>query len=209
MGLKTARLPRSPIAGLRTVELTPRYEHALQRFFDANPEYFIAVNGERPGPDAAREEIRAELPQGFSHTRKWLLGYMDEAKALAAMANVVSDLFADGVWHIGLFIVATPRHGSGDAQRLYAGLEAWARANGACWLRLGVVQGNARAEGFWQRLGFIQTRTRLVEMGTRMNTVRVMMKPLAGGTREQYLSLVERDRPERRRLSAGRRSARP
>src|SRR6185503_9869809 len=103
---------------------------------------------------------------------------MDQADAMVAMANVVSDFLAAGVWHIGLFIVATERHGSGDAQALYRGLEAWARSNGAAWLRL----------------GFIETRTRLVDMGQRTNTVRVMIKPLAGGTLEQYLSLVERDR---------------
>jgi len=182
------------LPGFRTVELTPKHERALQRFFEANPEYFLAVNGEPPGPDAAREEIHGGLPPGFSHTKIWLVGFMDEADAMVAMANVVSDFLAAGVWHIGLFIVATERHGSGDAQALYRGLEAWARSNGAAWLRLGVVQGNARAERFWERLGFIETRTRLVDMGQRTNTVRVMIKPLAGGTLEQYLSLVERDR---------------
>ena len=189
--------PKTAIPGVRSVELTPKHEPELQRFFEANPEYFIAVYGERPRPDAAHEEIHGELPPGFSHTKRWLVGYFDEANAMVAMANVVSDLLAAGVWHIGLFIVAAARHGSGDAQRLYRGLEDWARSSGASWLRLGVVRGNARAERFWERLGFAETRTRPVEMGTRMNTVRVMMKPLKGGTREQYLSLVERDRPER------------
>ena len=43
----------------------------------------------------------------------------------------------------------------------------------------------------------VQTRTRSgVEMGKLTNTLRVMVKPLASGTLEQYLSLVERDRPE-------------
>jgi GNAT superfamily N-acetyltransferase len=196
MGAKSTKLPPSPLARLRTVELTPKHEQALQRFFEANPQYFIAVNGEPPGPDAAHEEIHGELPPGFSHTRKWLVGFMDETNAMAAMANVVSDLLAAGVWHIGLFIVAAARHGTGDAEQLYRGLEAWARSNGAAWMRLGVVQGNARAERFWERLGFHETRTRTVDMGNRTNIVRVMMKPLAGGTLEQYLSLVERDRPE-------------
>jgi hypothetical protein len=79
---------------------------------------------------------------------------------------------------------------------LYRGLESWAASNGASWLRLGVVHGNVRAERFWERLGFIQTRTRAVPMGRLTNTVRVMVKPLAGGTLEHYLSLVQRDRPE-------------
>ena len=77
---------------------------------------------------------------------------------------------------------------------------AWSRgraARGAEWLRLGVVLGNARAERFWERRGFAETRKRgNLEMGKRVNTVRVMMKPLAGGTHAQYLSLIERDRPE-------------
>jgi hypothetical protein len=33
-------------------------------------------------------------------------------------------------------------------------------------------------------------------MGQRVNTLRVMAKPLAGGTLEQYTALVIRDRPE-------------
>src|SRR5205814_4167986 len=42
-----------------------------------------------------------------------------------------------------------------------------------------------------------QTRTREgVQMGKLTNTVRVMVKPLAGGSIEEFLSLVPRDRPE-------------
>jgi hypothetical protein len=33
-------------------------------------------------------------------------------------------------------------------------------------------------------------------MGRLVNTLRVMVKPLAGGSTAQYLTLVERDRPE-------------
>jgi hypothetical protein len=113
------------------------------------------------------------------------------------MANVVSDLLAPSVWHIGTFIVATSRYGAGDAQVLYRSLESWALRSGACWLRLGVVRGNARAERFWEREGFSQARLRTgVEMGKLTNTLRVMFKPLAGGSMVQYLALVNRDRPE-------------
>jgi GNAT superfamily N-acetyltransferase len=192
-----AELPPSPIVGLRTVELTLEHEPELQHFFEANPQFFVAVTGEPAGPHAAHEEIHGELPIGWSHTKKWLVGYLDKGNSMVAMANLVSDLLAPGVWHIGLLIVATARHGTGEAQLLYRGLEAWAASNGASWLRLGVVQGNGRAERFWERLGFIQTRTRTgVQMGRVTNTLRVMVKPLTGGTLEHYLSLVQRDRPE-------------
>jgi GNAT superfamily N-acetyltransferase len=195
--MPSTKLPSSPIAALRTIELTSNEEPMLQRFFEANPQYFLAVNGEPAHPNEAHEEIHGELPPGWSFTKKWLIGYVDAQNNLSAMANIISDLLAPGVWHIGLFVVATSRHGSGDAQTIYRGLETWAIDNGARWLRLGVVQGNARAERFWESLGYIQTRTRDgVAMGKLTNTIRVMMKPLAGGSLEQYLSLIERDRAE-------------
>jgi GNAT superfamily N-acetyltransferase len=191
------KLPSSPIAILRTIELTSNEEPMLQRFFEANPQYFLAVNGEPAGPNEAHEEIHGELPPGWSFTKKWLIGYVDAQNELVAMANIISDLLAPGVWHIGLFVVATSRHGTGDAQTLHHGLETWALENGAQWLRLGVVQGNARAEHFWESLGYIETRTREgVAMGKLTNTIRVMVKPLDGGSLERYLSLIERDRPE-------------
>jgi hypothetical protein len=64
-------------------------------------------------------------------------------------------------------------------------------------LRLGVVEGNVRAERFWQRCGFVAVRTRDgVQMGPRTHTIRVMFKPLAGGSLQEYLALVARDRPD-------------
>ena len=69
-------------------------------------------------------------------------------------------------------------------------------SRGARWLRLGVVQGNARAERFWEKMGYVETRRRLgVEMGTKVHTLRVMAKPL-GGTLEELLERVPRDRPD-------------
>ena len=195
--MSSTQLPSSPIPGLRTIELRSDDAPELQRFFEANPHYFVAIQGEPAAANEAHEEIHGELPPGWAYTKKWLVGCIDAEGSMQAMANVVSDLLAPGVWHIGLFIVATSRFGTGDAQALYRGLETWAASNGANWLRLGVVQGNLRAERFWEALGFVQTRTRSgVEMGKLTNTLRVMVKPLASGTLEQYLALVERDRPE-------------
>ena len=117
-------LPRSPISSLRAVELTADDVPLLQRFFEANPEYFLAVQGEPAGPNEAHDEIHDELPEGWRYTKKWLIGFVDAGGALVAMANLVSDIFAPGVWNISLFMLATSRHGSGDAQALYRGLEA-------------------------------------------------------------------------------------
>ena len=179
------------------IELCPEDVPQLQRFFDLNPEYFLAVSGQAPSPHEAHDEIHGSLPEGWPFTKKWIIGFLDERDSLVAMANVVSDLLAPGIWHIGLFIVATRLHGDGAAYLLYAHLEAWTKGRGAQWMRLGVVQGNARAERFWERLGFVEVRQREgVEMGTLAHTVRVMAKPLAGGAISHYLATVARDRPE-------------
>ena len=190
-------LPVSPIAGIRIIELTADRAPELQRFFDENPAYFLATSGEPAGPNEAYEEITGEVPAGWGFTKKWVVGYAQENGSLVALANVITDLLAPTVFHIGTFIVATARHGTGNAQELYRGLELWSAANGAAWMRLGVVKGNARAERFWASAGYIPVRERHgIQMGNRTTTVRNMVKPLKSSNLEAYFSLVSRDRPE-------------
>ena len=190
-------LPTSPIAGLRTIELGGDEEPLLQRFFEANPFYFLAIQGEPALVDEAHDEIHGQVPRDMPFTKKWVIGYLDADGEVVALANLISDLLAPGVWHLGTFIVATVRHGTGDAQLLYRNVEDWARVNGAHWMRLNIVQGHVRAERFWHRMGYAQTTERTgVVMGKRTNTLRVMVKPLADNTLEAYLARVERDRPE-------------
>jgi GNAT superfamily N-acetyltransferase len=180
---------------LRILEVTD--VAALQRFFDANPEYFLTTQGEPPRPNEAETEFHDVPPADFPYRAMWLLGFFDESDALVAMATVVADLVAEHVGHIGLFIVATALHGSGVAGVLYRLLETWMIEQGAHWVRLGVVRGNARAERFWERRGYVDVRERgPVQMGRKSNLLRVMMKPLAGGTLAEYLALVARDRPD-------------
>ncbi len=193
----TDALPTTALPGLRVVGLGAQDEALLQAFFDANPAYFLAVKGEPAAPDEARQEIASEIPAGWPFSRRMLFGWVDDAGRLAAIGDVVIDLLAAGVWHIGLFIVENARHGGGDAAALYGELEDWARRSGAAWMRLGVVEGNDRAERFWTARGFAVLRSRGgYVMGSRTNVVRTMFKPLGGGSREDYLALVLRDRAD-------------
>lgn len=194
---KMITLPLCSVEDLSVFELEPEHAPLLQQFFEANPAYFLAVQGQPANANEAHNELHEPLPPGWSFTRQWRLGWCVETGSLAAMTNITSDLLSPGVWHIGLFIVATAHHGSGASQALYRDIEEWTKANGATWLRLGVVAGNARAERFWQRRGFLETRQRTsVEVGTRVNTIRVMIKPLRGGAPETYLKSIPRDRPD-------------
>ena len=209
------RPPLFRAGALQAIELGPDGVPALQRFFDANPAYFQTIGGQPPGQGEARQEYEDLPPAGMSFSRKWLLGFcagpgsgspdrlQDPAGAeLFGMATVLSDMIAQGVWHLGLYIIASALHGGGQAQALYQALEDWAVAQGAQWMRLGVVQGNTRAERFWHRQGYQPLRLRTgIVMGQRTNTVVVMLKPLRGQilpgpALDGYLSLVPRDRPE-------------
>lgn len=184
-------------AGARAVVLGDDDVVALQQFFARNPEYFWSVNGEAPSPNEAHDEMHAPLPDGWPHTWQGSIGFIDAHAELIGMANVVTDLLATGVFHIGLFIVATRLQGTGLAQVLHDGLVQWAIANGMRWIRLGVVSGNARAERFWTKRGYVDLRMRTgIKMGTRVNDVRVMVKPLTSATLDDYLALVPRDRPD-------------
>lgn len=187
----------SPIGSVSVVELQAENAARLQVLFEDNADYFNAIQGAPASPTEALDELTEPLPEGWSFTRQYRLGWQDRSGALHAMANITSDLLAVGVWHIGLFMLQKARHGTGDARRIFQSIEEWALGQGAHWLRLGVVAGNERAERFWRSSGFVECRTREgVEMGGQLNTVRVMVKPLRGGTLADYVQAVPRDRPE-------------
>lgn len=177
-------------------ELAPGDVGALQALFDANPEYFLAVNGRRAAPDEAQTEFDELPPPHLRFARRWLLGLYGENDELVGVASLLSDFVAVGLWHLALFLVATRLHGSGAAALLHTALEEWMRAQGARWLRLGVVAGNARAERFWTRQGYREVRQRNgVDTGGRLNDLRVLVKPMAGDPIEAYFVLAPRDHP--------------
>ena len=170
---------------------------ALQALFDANPEYFLAINGRPALPDEAQDEFLERPPASMSYTEQQTLGFYGEEGTLQGMATVVSNLCAPGVWHLTLFLLATRWHGQGVAPAIYQAMENWIKASGSSWLRLGVVIGNTRAERFWTRRGFVEVRRRLgVDTGGRVNDLSVRVKALAGGDLETYWALVPRDHPE-------------
>jgi GNAT superfamily N-acetyltransferase len=173
---------------------------ALQAFFEQNPEYFLAVNGVPPRSCEAQEEFDDLPPADMSYNERWLIGFTDPTGKLVGFAGVLSDFLAASVWHIGIFIVASSLHGTGAALALYDTLERWMAANGAAWIRLGVVEGNVKAERFWRKTGYREVRKRLgMKMGSRTNDVRVLVKPLEHGSIAEYLSIVERDHPDSKR----------
>lgn len=178
-------------------ELPPSELPRLQALYEANPEFFRIVNGRGPNPDEAQQDFDELPPPHLSYSRRWFAGVFDRTGALQGHVAIVSDLVLPRAWHLATFLMATPLHGTGAAAETFAALESWVRSQGACWLRLGVVIGNARAERFWERCGFIDVRRREnMDTGGRINALRVMVKPLADLSVNEYLRQVPRDRPD-------------
>ncbi len=172
----------------------------LQALFEANPAYFRAINGRTAAPDEAQAEFDELPPPHLPFRQRWVAGLSDDAAGedapLLGVVVVLADLGVAGAWHIALLLLDQACHGSGLAAAVMAGLQAWVRADGAQWLRLGVVAGNRHAERFWLRQGFAEVRVRHgVDTGGRLNSVRVLVKPLAGGTLAGYLQQMPRDLP--------------
>ena len=182
---------------LQACELDERDIPGLQDFFVANPEYFIAVNGAPPREDEAQQEFEDRPPRGMPFDKQYMIGFIDDAGSLVGIASILSNFLAERVWHVGLFMVATSLHGTGKASAMYQHLQEWMRVNGAQSIRLGAVVGNQKAERFWQKLGYTEVRRRDgVQTGKSTSTIRVFVKALDGQSIEEYLRLVERDRPD-------------
>jgi GNAT superfamily N-acetyltransferase len=179
------------------VELAEEDLPALQDFFVANPEYFQAVTGVPPRPDEARQEFESRPHPSLPYDKIYILGFLDSSGQMVAMATVITGLLAPRVWHISLFMIATALHGTGTGGLLYAGLEKWAKDEGASWLRLDVVIGNRKAERFWEKAGYKDVQRLSTQLGSMTHTVRVMVKPLRGSDIDEYLREVPRDRPRR------------
>ena len=166
----------------------------LQVLFDANPQDLLTAHDRLPGPDAARKAFEGRASPHLPRGRRWLAGFFERDGAMVGATEVVAGRGAEGVWHVGLCHVATARLGRAVAQELVRGLEGWAAGQGARWLRLDVVAGDA--ERFWHALGFGEVGVRpRVDAGGRVDVVRRLVKPLAGGDRAADLLLVRRDRP--------------
>lgn len=177
-------------------DLRPEQVPDLQRLFEANPDYFVLVDGQPPGPGEAQRAFDEPPPAHLRHGPRWFAGVFDRDGTLCGLIILVADLAAQGVWHTALFFLDRRLWGSGAAAALHAALEATARAAGAQWLRLGVVEGNGRAQRFWARCGYQPVRSRpMTNDRGEARTVWVMVKPLADAPLAGYLQLVPRDAP--------------
>jgi GNAT superfamily N-acetyltransferase len=171
----------------------------LQAFYEGNPGYYQLTHGRSPAPDEALQGFDARPPADMPYTAlpMWLIRDRASGRVIGEV-SVATDLLAPGVTHLGFFMVATSRHGTGFAAEVHASYEAWAIGQGARWLRLGVVECNRRGHRFWLRQGYVEVCQRHdYLLGDLSHTLIVMVKPLASNTLDAYFAAVPRDRPAR------------
>ena len=191
---------RFETAGLRARELQADEVPAIQAFFDANPGYWLRVNGAPPPPGLAQEEFDERPPPSMSWSGHDFMGLFDHDDRLQGLAVVARDLMQPGVWHLALLTLAEGLQGRGVGTAVYQALEQWMAAHGARWVRLGVVIANLPARRFWARQGFTGLRVASgIDTGGRINQVQTHAKslagPLEGDQLVRYLELLPRDRP--------------
>ncbi len=99
---------------------------------------------------------------------------------LVAIADALRNYPHDGIWWLGLLLVAPGSRGHGLGRRLYAAFESWATAQGATELRLCVQAQNTRAHEFWQRLGFVALRSQPLTLRGLTSQVTIYCRSVVG-----------------------------
>jgi len=100
-------LPVFTAGAFRAFEIDAAGIPMLQQFFESNPEYHLAVNGEAPGPNEARDELESLLPAGWPYKKKWVLGFFDEHESMVFSPQVSGTL--DCSWSLLRFMAAVWR----------------------------------------------------------------------------------------------------
>ena len=115
------------------------------------------------------------------------------SRRIVGELSVGIDLLAPGVFHLGFFIIESARQGSGLAARVHAAYEAGPSAQGARWLRLGVVACEYARRSILAATGYIEVRRREgYALGSLTHQLIVMVKPVPPNTLADFLLAVPR-----------------
>ena len=141
------------LTGCFGVRLDESHCGELEAFYEECREYFELATGEPPGPDEARQLLRA-LPRGRSHDDKFVIGFYDAPGHMVGVLDLIRNYPGDGDWYIGLLLFGPSSRGRRLGERVMRRLEEWVRAEGGKALHLIVQERNPGALRFWERMGF-------------------------------------------------------
>lgn len=102
-------------------------------------------------------EMFSDVPDEKSAMDQTVLGWRDDGR-LYALAAILRDFPADGIWYLGFMIVDPAKRRQGIGRSIYQTIEQWAAGRGAREMRLSVLEVNEGADRFWRSLGYKELR---------------------------------------------------
>lgn len=130
----------------------PTDVNELQTLLEAASDYYLLVEGKRPGPGAAARVLTL-LPPGTSMSDKHTLGIESSGKLIGCL-DVIKGYPAPETAFIGLLLFPESERGRSRGVDALKHAEALAGEWGCRRLELAVVDTNMRALKFWKREGF-------------------------------------------------------
>lgn len=147
---------------------------AVQRVFDADPEFFAEINGRA----FTMDEIGTALPPGRTSDDKFLFAIERNGK-IEGVLDLIRGHPEPHVMYLGLIFLSQEIRGGGTGRRCLRALYDWSRAMGSTVIRLGVVEPNAKARHLYATEGFEYETTREVDVeAKRLRRTLVLRRPL-------------------------------
>jgi GNAT superfamily N-acetyltransferase len=142
-------------------------------------EDFSLLSSGLPATEEDALELLHDRPPGIAPDQKAVIGFFDRDHRLIAALDFLAGYPEENIWFIGLLLIHPDQRGRGSGKSILSAFEAWARANQAEALMLGVLECNTAALRFWQSNGFWDVeRTGPRVYGLREHTVIRMRKDL-------------------------------
>jgi diamine N-acetyltransferase len=126
----------------------------LQKIFEAATSYYIQMEGNPPGPNAALEALQ-KLPPGKIADDKYFFGIKLSSEFIGCF-DVVRDYPELKIAFIGLLLFVESEQSKSHGVQALQYIKSMARQWGCFTLRIAVIANNQRALTFWKREGFIE-----------------------------------------------------
>lgn len=101
-------------------------------------------------------EVISEVPDGYSETSKYFIGFYDD-ESLVAIADLILGYPENDDAFIGWFLVDGVLQGQGIGSQIFADIRANLKSLGYDYISLGCVKENETAVKFWESQGFMPT----------------------------------------------------
>lgn len=159
--------------GCRLRQLSERDIGSAQKLCEQCTDYFLLHEG-AAAPATAAKEIFDALPPGKTRKDKFVFGVEKADGALVGLVDLVRDFPENGVWMLGLMLLAPEERSKGTGKATHEALALWSKALGAKSLRIGVIEENKKGARFWDSLGYRKQKETVLKLGKETHTANIL-----------------------------------